>query len=73
MKSYINDFVHCIAWRATADQVAQMCLRGCLIEVDGRLQTRSFDLPDGSRRHLTKVVVQSVRALDTAPFDPGTA
>lgn len=43
-----TDFVNCVAWRRLAEQVGQYCTRGRLVAVEGRLQTRTYEAPDGS-------------------------
>lgn len=58
------DFIRCVAWRKLAEQVGQYCGKGRLVAVEGRLQTRSYELPDGSRRTLTEVIGDRVWFLD---------
>ncbi|HET7264432.1 MAG TPA: single-stranded DNA-binding protein [bacterium] len=58
------DFVRCVAWRKLAEQVGQYCVKGRLVAVEGRLQTRNYELPDGSRRTLTEVIGDRVWFLD---------
>jgi len=59
------DFVRCVAWRKLAEQVGQYCSKGRLVAVEGRLQTRSYEAPDGSRRTMTEVVGDRVWFLDS--------
>jgi single-strand DNA-binding protein len=63
------DFIRCIAWRKLAEQVGQYCAKGRLVAIEGRLQTRSYELPDGSRRTLTEVVGDRVWFLDSRRTD----
>jgi single-strand DNA-binding protein len=58
------DFINCVAWRKLAEQVGQYCSRGRLVAVEGRLQTRSFETQDGSRRRVTEVIGDRVWFLD---------
>jgi len=58
------DFIRCVAWRKLAEQVGQYCSKGRLVAVEGRLQTRSYEAPDGSRRTLTEVIGDRVWFLD---------
>jgi single-strand DNA-binding protein len=58
------DFINCVAWRKLAEQVGQYCSRGRLVAVEGRLQTRSYETQDGSRRRVTEVVGDRVWFLD---------
>lgn len=57
---YDADFINCVAWRATADFVAQYFVKGSRIGVVGSLQTRSFDDKDGNKRYVTEVVADEV-------------
>jgi len=68
------DFINCIAWRKLAEQVGQYCARGRLVAVEGRLQTRSYEAQDGSRRRVTEVIGDRVWFLDSrkTEADPGT-
>ncbi len=58
------DFINCVAWRKLAEQVGQYCSRGRLVAVEGRLQTRSYETQDGSRRRVTEVIGDRVWFLD---------
>ena len=57
---YDADFINCVAWRATADFVAQYFVKGSRIGVVGSLQTRSYDDKDGNKRYVTEVVADEV-------------
>jgi single-strand DNA-binding protein len=65
------DFIRCIAWRKLAEQVGQYCAKGRLVAVEGRLQTRNYEQPDGSRRTLTEVIGDRVWFLDRRADDEG--
>ncbi len=60
-----------VAWRKLAEQCSQFLQKGRRVYVEGRLQTRSWDTPDGQRRYRTEVVAERVLFLDRiggAPF-----
>lgn len=59
------DFISCVTWRKLAEQVGQYCARGRLVAVEGRLQTRTYEAQDGSRRKMTEVVGDRVWFLDS--------
>ncbi|HLJ60847.1 MAG TPA: single-stranded DNA-binding protein [bacterium] len=67
------DFVHCVTWRKLAEQVGQYCVKGRLVAVEGRLQTRAYEAQDGSRRKMTEVVGDRVWFLDSPRADTETA
>jgi len=56
------DFINCIAWRQSADFLAQYASKGALVGVDGRIQTRSYDGQNG-KVYVTEVVADSVQLL----------
>ena len=54
------DFVSCVAWEKTAETIGNYCSRGQQIVVEGRIQSRSYEAEDGSKRYVTEVVVQNM-------------
>ncbi len=70
------DFINCVAWRKLAEQVGQYCAKGRLVAVEGRLQVRTYEGQDGSRRKVMEVVGDRVWFLDSPRSDaerPGGA
>lgn len=59
------DFIQCVAWEKTAEVISQYCTKGKKIAVEGRIQTRSYDAKDGTKRYVTEVVVQSMEFCDS--------
>ena len=57
------DFINCVAWRQSADFLAQYTGKGDLIGVEGRIQSRSYDDEKGRRVYVTEVVCDSVCIL----------
>ena len=69
------DFIDVVVWRKLAETVAQHLDKGRLVAVQGRLQIRSYEDRDGSRRKAAEVVANEVRFLDRrrehdSGFDP---
>ncbi|HEY8395849.1 MAG TPA: single-stranded DNA-binding protein [Bacilli bacterium] len=58
------DFINCVAWRQQAENLARFMRKGSLIGVEGSLQTRSYDDPNGVRRFITEVICDSVHFLE---------
>ncbi|MED5040666.1 single-stranded DNA-binding protein [Geobacillus stearothermophilus] len=56
------DFVNVVAWRKTAENLANYTKKGSMIGVDGRIQTRSYE-KDGRRVYVTEVVADTVQFL----------
>ncbi|MBQ2510358.1 MAG: single-stranded DNA-binding protein, partial [Erysipelotrichaceae bacterium] len=49
------DFISCIAWRQSADFLANYAAKGTIVSVEGRIQTRSYDGQNG-KVYVTEVV-----------------
>ena len=61
---YLTDFFRCVAWRQTAEYLRKYAYKGQKIAVVGNLQNRSYDAQDGTKRHLTEVILDSVELLE---------
>lgn len=61
---YDADFVQCTLWKKTAENTAQYCRRGSLIGITGRIQTRNYDNPEGTKVYVTEVVAEAVKFLE---------
>ena len=57
------DFINCVAWRKQAENVAKYCTKGSQVAVEGRIQPRSYDAQDGTKRYVTEVVADNVTFL----------
>lgn len=75
--TYDADFINCVAWRQTADFIAQYFQKGSRIAVTGTIQTRSYQDKNGNSRYATEVIVDEAEftgsktdqkpGLETAP------
>lgn len=59
-----TDFINIVAWRQSAEIIAQYCGKGSQIGVTGRIQTRNYENQQGQRVYVTEVVVEHVDLLD---------
>ena len=57
------DFINCVAWRQTADYMANYVKKGALLGVEGRIQTRNYEDKSGHKVYVTEVVCDSVQTL----------
>jgi single-strand DNA-binding protein len=62
-----TQWIRIVAWTQLAEICARYLSKGRSVYVEGRLQTRSWDAQDGSKRYMTEVVAQDVIILDRAP------
>ncbi len=67
------DFIDCVAWRKLGETVGNHLTKGRLVAVEGRLQIRSYDAQDGSKRRVAEVVCDNVRFLDKAKSSDGAS
>jgi single-strand DNA-binding protein len=65
-KEEVN-FIRVVVWARLAENCNEYLKKGSPVFVEGRLQNRSWDGPDGSKRSTTEVVAQSVQFLSRAP------
>lgn len=54
------DFINVIAWRQTGEFVSRYFAKGRMAIVEGRLQSRSWEDKDGTKRYATDVAADSV-------------
>ncbi|NZA37931.1 single-stranded DNA-binding protein [Eubacterium callanderi] len=52
------DFFNIVAWGRQAEVICQYLGKGRQIALTGRLQSRSYDAQDGSKRYVTEVVLE---------------
>lgn len=57
------DFFNVVAFGTTADFVNSYMVKGRKVAVEGRLQSRSYEAQDGSKRYVTEIIAQRVEAL----------
>ena len=74
-----TDFINCQVWNMIAENMSKYCSKGDLIAVKGRIQSRSYDAQDGTKRYITEVIADKVTFLSMKPkeetksdeFEPG--
>lgn len=59
------DFIPCVVWGKIAEVCSQYLSKGSKVGVVGRIQTRSYDAKDGSKRYVTEVIAESVDFLES--------
>jgi len=58
------DFINIIVFGKSAENCAMYLQKGRLAAVNGRLQSRSYEAKDGTRRYVTEVVATRVEFLE---------
>lgn len=59
------DFIPVVCWNKTAELCNQYLSKGSLCAVSGRIQVRSYEANDGSKRYVTEIVSDEVQFLST--------
>lgn len=58
------DFIPIVVWGKQAEATANYMSKGKLMGVSGRIQTRSYEAKDGTRRYVTEVIADEVQFLE---------
>ena len=58
------DFINCVIWRKSAENLANFAKKGSLIGVTGRIQTRSYDNQQGQRVYVTEIIADNFQMLE---------
>ncbi|MEX0621496.1 MAG: single-stranded DNA-binding protein [Candidatus Woykebacteria bacterium] len=59
------EFHRIVSWNKLAELCSQLLTKGRKVYIEGRLQTRSWDTPEGDRRFATEVVAEDMVILDS--------
>ena len=58
------DFINCVIWRKSAENLASWTQKGQLISVIGSIQTRNYENQQGQRVYVTEVIANSFQVLE---------
>lgn len=57
------DFIPIVTWGKTAELCSEYLQKGSLAGIAGRIQTRSYEAKDGTKRYVTEVVAEEISFL----------
>lgn len=57
-----TDFINVVGWRETADN-AQGLSKGQMVLVSGRINTRSYETNEGTRKYVTEIDARQIKAV----------
>lgn len=57
------DFIPIVIWGKQAESTANYMSKGSLMGVAGRIETRSYEAQDGTKRYVTEVIAEEVSFL----------
>src|SRR5436190_19752212 len=66
-------FIDVVAWGKQAEACGEYLAKGSAIFVDGRLQSREYEVKDGGKRTVIEVVADTVQFLTRKPGVPPSA
>lgn len=66
-----TDFINCVIWRQQAENLANWAKKGALIDITGRIQTRSYENQQGQRVYVTEVVAENFQMLESRAVREG--
>lgn len=64
------EFHNIVAWRKLAEICGQYLKKGSKVFIEGRIQTRSWEAEDGSKRYRTEIVAENMIMLDRKGDSP---
>ena len=64
---YETDFLDCTLWTNVAESTTEYCQTGDMVGVKGRIQTRTIQNDDGSKRRKTEIIAEKVTFLAQSP------
>lgn len=66
-----TDFINCVAWRGTAETLANFAVKGSLVGITGNIQTRNYQNNEGRTIYITEVVVDNFQMLEPKSVTDG--
>ena len=54
------DFFNIIAWNKLAETISKYLFKGNQVAISGRLETRSWDDPNGQKHYVTEVIAEEI-------------
>lgn len=70
--NYDADFINCVAYEQKADTISTYVHKGDKFCVIGKINTRTYDKPDGSKAYITEVIVETFEFLESKKDKPTT-
>ena len=58
------DFISIVAWGRTAENISNFVSKGNMVGVTGRIQSRTYEAKDGTKRYVTEVIASSLEFLE---------
>ena len=62
---YDTDFISCVLWQGVAESTVEYIKKGDLLGIKGRIQTRSYETEDETKRRVVEIVADKVTFLSS--------
>ena len=62
--NYDSEFINYVAYRQTAEFLNKYSKKGTLVEIEGRITTRTYDKQDGKKGYITEISVENASILE---------
>lgn len=62
---YDTDYISCVLWKGVAENAAEYCHKGDLLGVKGRIQSRSIEIDEETKKQIVEVVAEKVTYLSS--------
>lgn len=59
------DFINIVVYGRQVENIQKYVFKGNMVGIEGRMQTRSYDAQDGSKRYVTEVIADNVEFLSS--------
>lgn len=66
---YDTDFINCVAYKNNAEYLGKYATKGSQVGIDGRIQIRSYDAEDGTKRYVTEVIADNIELMGSKKED----
>ncbi len=67
------DFFNVTVWRKQAENVNKYCSKGSQVCVEGRIQNRTYEAEDGTKRYVTDIIADRVEFLSSKNSSAGSS
>lgn len=59
------DFINCVIYGTQSENFYRYCPKGSLVGLEGRIQTRTFEAKDSTKKYITEVIAERIEFLST--------
>jgi single-strand DNA-binding protein len=66
VKQERTEYHNCVLWGKLAEIAGQYLSKGRKVYLEGRIETRSWDAQDGTKKYRTEIIVENMIMLDGA-------